>query len=500
MNQIINFMFFRLLKLDWKSFFRSSSVGKGIAVKLFLGFMGIYFFISFLGLGVGLYFLLNKEFSHQEPIILVNSFLLIWFLLEFIIRFMLQNLPVMDIKPLLVQRVSRSQIVHSLLWKSFYSFYNLMTITIALPFVLVNLKESDYSPLQLFSWLIGVVGFVYFLNYLNLWIQKRLVKGLKSLIPFILILSILFTLDYTGIYSITNLFGSFYSSILLYPLLGLIPVLLAIFSYRLVFGDVKKNLYLDAYLETKEKNTLYADLSWVERFGVLAPFIQLDLKLIMRNKRAKNTVLLSLFFLLYGLLFYGNESIGNTGGMLVFVGIFMTGIFVINFGQFIPAWDSAYFPLLRTQPIDVKNYLTSKVVLMYFSVFILTLLSTFYAYFGWDKVYLNVSCAIYNLGVNVPVILLFSTYNRKRIDLDNGSLMNYQGLGITQWLISIPLILIPLVIWGAMNFMFSENTANITLIVFGIIGMLCHKIVIQEVADLYIKNRHKVLEGFKQKG
>jgi len=493
-------MFFRLLKLDWKSFIRSASFGKGVAVKLFLAFMALYFFVCFLALGFGLYFVMEKEFRSETPIIAVNNFLLLWFCFEFVIRFLLQNLPVLNIKPLLVQRISRNRIVHSLLGKSFYSFYNTMTLTIALPFVLVNLKESDYTALQLFSWLLAVMGFVFFLNYLNLWIQKRLVKGVKTLLPFVGLLLLLFGLEYTNIFSITHLFGSFYTLILAYPGLALIPIVLAIFSYRLVFNDIKAHLYLDAYLEKKEKNGDFADLSWADKFGVLAPFIQLDLKLIMRNKRAKNTVLLSLFFLLYGLIFYPNPSFGTGSYMLVFVGIFMTGIFVINFGQFIPAWDSAYFSLLRTQPIDVRNYLTSKVLLMYISVFILTLLSLFYGFFGWDKVYLNVACAVYNVGVNIPIILLFSTLNRKRIDLDNSSFMNYQGLGMAQWLIGIPLIFLPLIIWGAVSFIFSSSSANVTLIVIGLIGLLFHKLIIRSVADMYVQNRYRVLEGFKQKG
>jgi len=493
-------IFFKLLKLDWKSFIRSASFGKSLAIKIFLAFITLYFFVCFLALGFGLFFILKKLFSNEEPIIVANNFLLLWFCLEFIIRFLMQNLPVVNIKPLLVQRISRNRIVHSLLGKSFYSFYNTMTLTIALPFVLVNLKESDYTAVQLFSWLLGVMGFVFFLNYLNLWTQKRLVKGIKTLLPFIALLLVLFGLEYTQVFSITKLFGSFYTLILAYPVLAFIPIVLAILTYRLVFNDVKAHLYLDAYLEKKENSADLADLSWLEKFGVLAPFIQLDLKLIMRNKRAKNTVLLSLFILLYGLIFYTNSSFGGGSGMFVFVGIFMTGIFVVNFGQFIPAWDSAYFPLLRTQPIDVRNYLTSKVLLMYMSVFILTVLSLFYAYFGWDKVYLNVACAVYNLGINIPIILLFSTLNRKRIDLDNSSIMNYQGLGIAQWLIGIPLFLLPLIIWGAFNFMFSESTANNTLIVIGIIGLLFHKLIIRSVADVYVQNRYRVLEGFKQKG
>ena len=166
-------MFLKLFKLEWKSFFRSASLGKGIGVKLLLGFFALYFLISFLALGFGLFFILKKESAIEDPIIWVNNYLLFWFLGEFIIRFLLQNLPVVDIKPLLAQFIPRRRIIHALLTKSFYSFYNFLTIAVALPFMIVNMKESSYGPIQLIGWFIGVLGIVFFLNYLNLWIQKH---------------------------------------------------------------------------------------------------------------------------------------------------------------------------------------------------------------------------------------------------------------------------------------------------------------------------------------
>ncbi|MBK7428732.1 MAG: hypothetical protein IPI60_17800 [Saprospiraceae bacterium] len=39
-----------------------------------------------------------------------------------------------------------------------------------------------------------------------------------------------------------------------------------------------------------------------------------------------------------------------------------------------------------------------------------------------------------------------STYNKKKIDLSKGSMMNYQGTGATQFLIAIPLLFGPFLI------------------------------------------------------
>jgi hypothetical protein len=51
----------------------------------------------------------------------------------------------------------------------------------------------------------------------------------------------------------------------------------------------------------------------------------------------------------------------------------MTGIFMLNYGQFVPAWDSNYYGMMMSQNIPMKQYLNSKAVLMSVSVLILVL-------------------------------------------------------------------------------------------------------------------------------
>jgi hypothetical protein len=47
----------------------------------------------------------------------------------------------------------------------------------------------------------------------------------------------------------------------------------------------------------------------------------------------------------------------------VFVGILMTGVFMLNYGQFVPAWDSNYYGMMMSQNIPMKQYLNSKAVM-----------------------------------------------------------------------------------------------------------------------------------------
>src|SRR5690606_3925615 len=94
-------MFKRILTLEWKAFFRSASLGKSLGLKILMGLLALYFFAIFLLTGIGLYPLINQYIPGEEPLIVVNRYVLLWFLAELSVRFFLQSLPVLHIKPFL---------------------------------------------------------------------------------------------------------------------------------------------------------------------------------------------------------------------------------------------------------------------------------------------------------------------------------------------------------------------------------------------------------------
>ena len=161
-----------------------------------------------------------------------------------------------------------------------------------------------------------------------------------------------------------------------------VPILLLVALYLYNFKLLKQKLYLDSSLKTKTQEVNASDLSWTRRFGDVAPFMMLDLRLLWRNKRPKSSIFILVIGLLYGLFFYPNPIYKDMVFLYGFIGIFVTGIFLINFGQFIPAWDSGYYKMLMSQNIKYKDYLKSKYVLMALSVVILFVLSIPYVYFS----------------------------------------------------------------------------------------------------------------------
>jgi hypothetical protein len=120
----------------------------------------------------------------------------------------------------------------------------------------------------------------------------------------------------------------------------------------------------NAYLEdlTQEENVRFVnqDLGIFSRFGLAGQLANLEWKLIIRHKKSRTYLMLAGFFLLYGLIFYTNPAYKAETGfshMFVFVGSFITGIFMLQYGQLFLSWNSSNFDFFFKKEMVLKLWL-----------------------------------------------------------------------------------------------------------------------------------------------
>ncbi len=487
-------MFKKFAALQWKSFFRSSNFGKSLGLKIIMGFFGFIMLLYLIGAGGGMYFILRKLFPDENPMWIISQYFIYWVLIELFLRYFMQKLPVMDIKPFLTTPVKKSAIAHYILGRSGASIYNLLSLFFFVPFAIVLLIQG-YPALNVILWLIAILAIVLCVNYINLLINKND----KALVAIVGTLVIGYALDYFQIFSVKEFFGPIFHALYAYPFTVLVPVLMAVLIYYINFKFLSTKIYLDASLKAKSTVANTSDLAWTKKFGELGTFLQLDLKMIWRNKRTKSQVFISLLFVFYGLIFYTQDIYADMMPMKAFLGVFMTGIFLSNFGQFIPAWDSSYYSMMMSQNIPLRKYLESKAMLISVSVVVMFLLTIPYIYFGWEALAINLACALYNLGVNIPVILYFGSFNKKRIELDQSPFGNMQGTSATQFLIMLPVLIAPIVLFSIFYYAISFEASVIILSVLGIIGFAMRNYLLNLVTEQYRKKKYGMIAGFKEK-
>ena len=225
--------------------------------------------------------------------------------------------------------------------------------------------------------------------------------------------------------------------------------------------------------------------------------------MIMRNKRPRGTVIASVIFIFYGLLFFSNgidiDAYKNPA-MQVFGGIFVSGGFLLNFGQFVPSWDSSYYQLMMSQNISYREYLKSKWWLMVIFTIVSTLVATFYLYFGW-KVYLLILVgAIYNIGVNSHLVLLGGAYNKTAIDLTASKAFGQkQAFSFKNLLIAIPKILVPMVLYALGYFTFSPEVGCLLVAIAGILGFAFRDKMFTMIEKIYKSEKYATIAAYKQR-
>ncbi|WP_299533749.1 DUF5687 family protein [Ulvibacterium sp.] len=486
-------MFRYFINLQWKSFFRSASLGKGLALKVLMVFFALYMMVSLILAGSGLFFLLQKIFPGTDPLHKLSEFMPYWLITELFIRYFMQKLPVMEVKPFLALPIKKSAIVHYILGRSGISFYNFMGLFIFVPFAIVLLTQG-YPLLNVGFWLLAIAFLVLMVNYVNFIINK----SDKAFLILAGLLIAFYALEQFTILPITDYAGTIFYALYEYEFLFTVPLFLSFLAYFFNYAYLRKRIFLDDSLGKRTKTAATSDLAWTKHFGSIAPFLQLDLRMIWRNKRTKTQVFISLAMILYGLVFYTMGDFALTSSMMVFVGIFITGIFLTNFGQFVPAWDSAYYSMLMSQNIPLRKYLDSKAGLISVSVVVMFLLSIPYVYFGWQALAINFSAALYNLGINIPMILLFGSLNKKRIDLKKSAFSNMQGTGAAQFLVIIPLLGLPILIFTLLKFLVSFEAGLLALAVLGLLGFFLRNRLLDGITELYRKKKYGMIAGFKQ--
>ncbi|MBP2283655.1 multisubunit Na+/H+ antiporter MnhC subunit [Flavobacterium sp. CG_23.5] len=486
-------MFKRFIYLEWKAFTRSASFATNLGLKILMFFLIAYFSVAFLALGIGAFYILKE--MKLDPLVTVNKFLIYYFLMDLIIRLLLQAIPVMNIRPLLILPIKKPTIVHFSLGKTILSFFNIVHVFFFIPFTIVLIIEG-YDVLSAVIWYLAMVSLIYINNFLNILLNNK--DHLFAI--FVGVVLVLGGCQYYKVFDITNYTSLFFDALFHTKWMFLLPVLVLIGLYYFTFHFFKNNLYLDAGLSTKNKIAKTEDLTWLNQFGTLGTFLKNDIKLIKRNKRSKTTVIMSVVFLFYGLLFFKTNGLYNPV-MHIFAGIFVSGGFLFTFGQFVPSWDSAYYPLMMTQNIPYKGYLSSKWWLIVIATFISTILASFYLYFGW-QVYLTIVVgAIYNIGVNSHLVLLAGAYTKTPIDLDStkGAFGDKKAFNVNTMLISLPKLLLPLGLYWIGSKIMDPNLGLALVAIAGLIGFALKDKVFSLIEKIYKTEKYKTIDAYKQK-
>ena len=483
--------------LKLKSFFRSAHWKQSAGIKAVVIFVGFYISISLLVLGFQLPQIFKKYFPGTDPILLFNEFVWGYLLVSALMRQFLQELPVVDALPLLNMPIKKKRIANYLVNRSFISFANIAPWFIIIPFVAQEIS-TRYALANIWGWIIHLLGFI-LIDHLFAIFVKRSAPSHQRVIMMLYIIGIsIFAISYFEMLPVANWFGTYLLYVLNKPLLAVIPFVFCVPLYWLNVKSLTESLYLDATILPSEKKQSNYNFSWTNKFGQLGSYISMELKMITRNKRPKTALFSVVFLLLYGFFFYNKSDKLNNDFMLVLIGLLTTGSFSISYGQFTPAWHSKYYPFIMTRNFGMREMLNAQYFLFISTTCLAYMVSTIYVVYGAKILLVNVVMAIFNIGFTSHLVLWMGSFSSKPIDLSQSSLMNYQGTGASQWIMSFLITLGPIVFFAVSSAFIGAGYTYVILACIGILGVIFHGMLMDKIILRYQNNKHRMLYAYKQ--
>ena len=441
-----------LLRHQWKGFIRNPSwSGVSVAYAIFLVLLALYFLLVLALSGAFIGHLLTSHDPTADVVRIVNQHLLNGFLLLFLTRLLFQNTPQLTIGPYLHLPISQPAIARFFSFAALFHLHNLLPLAFFIPFWISNLA-LDYPAFTSLSWLAGIVAVLGLSNYLIICINLALVR--RALPVWLLGSGTcgLIALDYWQQWGYTNALSSAVFDSLLGPggpVLALALLAAACLLFGLTCLLLKDHLHDEA---PPEKGFITRSQSLLDRLagtGPVGQLMALEIKLAIRNKRPRQILWSALMFVPLGLIYLMFYTRGPSDSTFLYYlwGFFLTGGFMVNYGQLMFGWDSLYFDGHLARPVHFRHLLWAKLWLLQVSCPVLALVCLpFLLILTPESLFAYSVLLLYNIGFSSACTLFFATMNRKRLYITHSSFFNQQGASLHHLLVIIPLMAPPAIL------------------------------------------------------
>ncbi len=489
---------FILLRHQWLSFWRGRNSGKSIGMQIFMGIIILYLMAVSLIAGLAMPELIEKAAKGKDVVTIFLRLILYYFAIDIVMRFMLQELPTLVIQPYLTKNIRRIQLVRFLNLRSLFYFLNVIPLFLFLPFAFTRIAPH-YGQWAAVSFVITIIALIVFNHFLILYLKRKTILNNWWLVGFFVVVVAIGFFEYKGWISISTFSATMFLKLLQSPWMVVVPLTMAVMAFINNNRYLYKNLYVEEMVKSGGKKSS-AEYTWLNRFGEEGELMSLDFKLILRNKRARSVLMISVLLLFYGFLFYKKPAIdSNQFGILLIGAIFITGVFIINYGNFLFAWQSSHFDGLLTGRLKLRTYIRSKLMLFLVVSTISFIVTCFYGLISWKLLVIQLAAYLFNIGVISVMSVYLATFNYKRLELDKAASFNYQGTGFTHWIYAFLILLLPFAIYYPFSIMFNPWAGIAALGIIGLASLLLRDWWTDILVKQFSKRKYLILEGFREK-
>lgn len=476
---------------------RSLSAKENKFAKFFILFSILIIVIYLMGLAVGLSLIVNSDITATatENLCIGIPFLL---LVDFNMRFTMQQTPAHIIKPYILLPLPRYTCIDAFIYSSLISKSNFVWFAFFLPYALMSIVFSYGMATATLTMLLCLV--LILINSQWYAIARTLIN--RSVIWWILPI-IIYGIEamplYIGSNAGWNQFCSLYSTVgTMLDKHNVLPIVIAIVvlvgitavNRRLQYVSIERELMRTEVKKSVKKVNRFA---FFEKYGEIGLFMQLEIKLLLRNATPKKALRSGFFTMAFIVL----SDVYDSSGMTNFWGLYAFMIFGTMNLLGLMSYEGNYIDCMLTHRENILSLLKAKYVfysLLLIAPFLLMLPAVISG--KWSLLML-VSYLIFTMGFQYFIAFQTAIYNKITVPL-NTKMTDKAGLktNYIQLVLVAIVFIVPNILVNILQSLFSENIAYVTMLLIGLGFIATHRLWLRNVYNRLMKRKYENLEGF----
>ena len=493
MNRLSLFLLLR--KNNRLSYRRSPAFEQSVVAQVML-YLGAGFMVVYLIMLGTILAMSANESGHPGLLI---SVLPIFLLIDFGMRFMVQQTPAVLVTPYLLLPLPRLSVIEHFLVSSLLSGYNLMWLSLFLPYcVVIFFGGAEFLAtlgVLISGMLLVLVNSQWYLLMRTLIGRSLLWWALPIVVYGGYLVPMLLSDNNATCDAVLDFFvkvgSSGWMSLVALSLLSLFFTINRALQFRFAYEEV-------ANMQKKESDMKRVfNFGFLDRFGQIGEYLKLEIKSIMRNKAVRSRVIMSLTLIIVLSVLVAYTDIYDSFMMRNFWCYYCFALYGMTTLVKIMAPEGNYIDLLLVHRENILALLRAK---YYFHVAILIvplLIMTPAVIEGKFTWLMMLAYITTTSGLLYGTLFQLAVYNKQTIPLNQkitgkGNVEN--GL---QMIIEMVAMFLPLVSVTVLLLVFDETTAYLIMIAVGVVCTLTHPWWLRNIYMRMMRRKYENLDGFR---
>ena len=472
---------------------RHPMLDKNRFMKFLIVFMWLYYAAILLFMGVVMAMGMKHSYNGVASFHVFDGGLLYLLIIDFWVRFVLQETPAQNVQPYALLPIRRSFLMHLYLTRSGISWGNLYWGFMLVPFGLIAIVVPIGWG-AFFGWLLGWWLLIVADSYAYLFCRALCMKHLAwVLLPAAIhgaLLAIMLVPDKNPLDMPCTLLMYGFLQWEFLPFLCAVALIAFLYwaNYRLQMGMV-----YDEVGKKEEKEIKHAtQFNFLNRYGQLGEYLKLEVKQRMRNKTVKMSFFLGLgLMIMLSSIMYFSDVYDNSF-MRSFICLYN---YIILGMMTLVCYEGNYIDGLMSRRESILQLLRAKYYFNVLLLFIPPIILLPLMIIGKMSVWMNVGYFFFTAGVLYPLFFQLAVYNNNTLPM-NTKLTGKQA-STAQNIFSMVIFILPIGFEKASTVLLGEPWGYVLLALLGIIGIVTHQYWLRNVYKRFMVRRYKNMEGFR---